>query len=291
VLLIFNPIVNKKYIMSDIFISASELAIITGHNSYKTPEEIILKYWKRHFKQNYNDFLEKMSTENKSIKKEETEFETINRIAKENNININVKKCLNNRNTESLNKNKDELFKETLNKVSSEDATKLKDAINKVTNTHFGIKNENNGIDLYSQKTNSKVEITHKYFKKELSVIENNFGTVDSWYLGGKVDGLTNIDGEKIIVEIKNRVNKLFNCVRDYEKVQCFAYMYILDINNVHLVETLKSSKNQNMNIMNISYNEEFMDDIIEKIEQFIYNFYDFLEDDTQKEQLLVNSK
>lgn len=275
--------------MSEIFISASELAIITGHNQYKEPSEIILKYWKRHFKQNYNDFLEKMKKESKDIKKEETEFETINRIAKKNNININVKKCLNTKNTESLNKNKDELFKETLSKVSADDSKKLKDAINRVTNTHFGIKNENKGIELYSQKTQCKVELTNTYFKKELSVIENNCGNIDSWYLGGKVDGLTNIDGEKTIVEIKNRVNKLFNCVRDYEKVQCFAYMYILDIKNVHLAETLKSSKNQNMNIINISYNDDFMDNIIEKIEQFIYDFYDFLDDDKQKEQLLIN--
>ena len=43
------------------------------------------------------------------------------------------------------------------------------------------------------------------------------------------------------------------------------------------------------MNIINISYNDDFMDNIIEKIEQFIYDFYDFLDDDKQKEQLLIN--
>ena len=31
-----------------IFICASDLAVITGHNPYKEKDEIILKYWKKH---------------------------------------------------------------------------------------------------------------------------------------------------------------------------------------------------------------------------------------------------
>ena len=58
---------------------------------------------------------------------------------------------------------------------------------------------------------------------------------------GGKVDGIasvpinTNPKGKgkgklktkQVILKIKNRVNRLFNEVRDYEKVQCYAYMYL----------------------------------------------------------------
>ena len=54
--------------------------------------------------------------------------------------------------------------------------------------------------------------------------------------------------------------------MKTYEKVQCYAYMYILDIDNVHLSETLKNNnENQNMNIICINYKQDYMDNILEK--------------------------
>ena len=50
----------------------------------------------------------------------------------------------------------------------------------------------------------------------------------DNWYVGGKVDGIT--DNNEII-EIKNRMYKLFFKLRDYEKVQIYMYMFINNIN------------------------------------------------------------
>ena len=39
---------------------------------------------------------------------------------------------------------------------------------------------------------------------------------MDIWTVGGKVDGIAiDKDGNKTILEIKNRVNRLFNTVRD----------------------------------------------------------------------------
>ena len=102
---------------------------------------------------------------------------------------------------------------------------------------------------------------------------------MDIWTVGGKVDGIvTEKDGSKCILEIKNRVNKLFNTVRDYEKVQCYAYMYALNINSIHLSEILKSRKNNNMNIFEINFEEKFgQNEIIKNINNFVDNFYDFL--------------
>ena len=64
------------------------------------------------------------------------------------------------------------------------------------------------------------------------------------WSIGGKVDGIAfEEDNSKRILEIKNRVNKLFNVVRDYEKVQCYAYMYALDIPKYILLKFLNQEK------------------------------------------------
>ena len=97
----------------------------------------------------------------------------------------------------------------------------------------------------YINKKGNIVEKSGKYHKEELFIIDNEIdGVMDIWTVGEKVDGIAiDKDGNKIILEIKNRVNRLFNTVRDYEKVQCYAYMYALGYKYIHLSEILKSEK------------------------------------------------
>ena len=52
--------------------------------------------------------------------------------------------------------------------------------------------------------------------------------------LGGKVDGL--LLPENTVIEIKNRVNRLFFKLRDYEKVQYFLYL-LIEIQYLHHLE------------------------------------------------------
>ena len=44
----------------------------------------------------------------------------------------------------------------------------------------------------------------------------------NTWFIGGKIDGLTE---NNILIEIKNRMYRLFKTLRNYEKVQIFSYM------------------------------------------------------------------
>ena len=74
----------------------------------------------------------------------------------------------------------------------------------------------------YIKETGDKVNTIDKFFKKDLFKTKNNI-----WSLGGRIDG---INEEKTLIEIKNRVRRLFYKLRDYEKVQVFAYMYILGV-------------------------------------------------------------
>lgn len=56
-----------------------------------------------------------------------------------------------------------------------------------------------------------------------------------SFVLGGRVDGF--VDGK--LVEIKNRTNRLFGCVPEYERVQVECYMRLLGIDGCALIERL----------------------------------------------------
>ena len=279
----------------NIFICASDLAVITGHNPYKEKCEIILKYWKKHFKMDYLNTKEFMKNNKIGEKIEETHMECLERIAKENNLNVaDVKKglykCLDSKNTESLQNDKEKLISDVLKKLPEKQKTEFKESVNHITNTQFGIRYENNGVEIYKNLTGNLVEKSSKYHKEELFIIDNEIdNSMDIWSIGGKVDGIAfEEDNSKRILEIKNRVNKLFNVVRDYEKVQCYAYMYALDIPKIHLAEILKSRRNNNMNIFDIQFDENFWQkEILDNISNFVDDFYDFVKDPKRKIELL----
>ncbi len=282
-------------ITNNIFICASDLAVVTGHSPFKDKEEIILKYWKRHFNQDYLKTKEIMKKKKITQKIEETHMQCIERISKENSINIkalknDLYKCVNSKNTETLQKDKNALIENALKNVPEAQRQELKESLTHVTNTSFGIKNENDGVAVYMSKTGNSVEKTSKYFKEELFIIDNELtNTMDIWTIGGKVDGIaTDKKKKKIILEIKNRVKELFNTVRNYEKVQCYAYMYVLGIHRIHLAEILKSRVNNDMNIDEIIFDEEFWQTkIFDRISQFVDEFYEFLNNPKLKIDIL----
>ena len=286
---------NIKVMNRQIFMCASDLAIITGHNPYREKEEILLKYWKKHFKADYIETKSYMKKNKISEKIEESYMECIERISKENNIDLkeiktDLYKCLDTKNTENLQEKKEQLIKKVMSKLPKKHKEEFKESVNHITNTQFGIRFENNGVEIYQKLTGNSVEKSPKYHKEELFIIHNEFDDVmDIWTIGGKVDGIvTDKNGNKFILEIKNRVNRLFNNVRDYEKVQCYAYMYTLDIPNIYLAEILKSRKSNNMNIFKIEFDEEFwQNEILNNISIFVNDFYDFLNNKKRKIALL----
>ena len=134
------------------------------------------------------------------------------------------------------------------------------------------------------EQTGDKVNTVNKFFKKELFQTKHNV-----WSIGGKIDGIIlNPDDSKILVEVKNRVSKLFYNVRDYEKVQVLTYMNILGLNNAKLVESLKKDADCNINIIDIEFDSVFWEIEIErKLAKFIKNFEKLMRDENKKIELL----
>lgn len=76
------------------------------------------------------------------------------------------------------------------------------------------------------------------FHKQQQGVCQGAWGSLP-WYVGGKIDA---IDEEgKLLIEIKNRVNRLFYRVPFYEQVQVQAYLELLDLEEGILVECLKT--------------------------------------------------
>lgn len=277
----------------DFFICATDLTVITGSNPYRDINEIYIKLWKKHFNKDYIKYINYLKNKNIKTKKEETNIECIKRIAIENNLDlkkdINLESVLKTNNIEELNNHRDAILKKIKNKIPENVSKEFKESFNSVINTNFGIKYENKGGELYHTKTGNIITLDRKYHKKSVFDIDK-----DVWHFGGKVDGITEICKEGVktgcIIEIKNRVNRLFYTLKEYEKVQCYVYMFLLDIQKTHLCETLKSKDDSTLNIIEIDFDEIYWESILSKTEEFINDFYEFMENKKRKLEILKSA-
>ena len=238
----------------NICIYASELAVITGHNTYKDVSEIIIKLWQKNFPEDYESIIKEAKVN------VESPDEYIQRISKENNINIKekMKECLSSSDIVSMNKSKKEIMKQ-FDSIPEKDRKLVQDCIKEKTNTNFGTRHENTGIQKYMNDYNDKVKKVDTFFKRHIIKTDNN------WFIGGKIDG---INEDSILIEVKNRMNRLFYKLRDYEKVQIYAYMYILELEKARLVECYKKKGSCDINVIDINYEQEYWDiEIYSKIE------------------------
>ena len=287
----------------NIHISASELAVLTNHNQYRDKKELYIKYWKKYWKQDYDKIVKKLENSNKKPVLPETSSQTISRMAKEHNIpRETISKLYSaskSKNTNEMLKVKDEAVKSSLEKIPKKNQAEFLKQANSLAFTCFGTKNETSALDVYCDKMNFDVSTTNEYFHNDIFIIEEFDNQPDVWSIGGKIDGLIDSNNnetinEDIILEIKNRMRGLFNSLRDYEKVQCFAYMFILDKKCVHLAEYYKSSQSSqsnqsdSMNIIEVPWQDNFWyNQVVNKLSAFVDDFYLFLKSEDRKIAIL----
>lgn len=262
----------------NILINISQVAILTGDNPYQSKRDFLINFWEKYNKNDFNEYKEKV----KFIK--QNDIDIINNLSIKNKLNIEneLKNCMKSTDVNELKKAKKELF-DKIDNLSEIEKNNITKSITNVTNTNFGIRNENDITKLYENMTN-KIFIKDDIYRKKC-IIKNNLFNV---YIGGKIDG---IDSDKThIIEIKNRVKNLFYKLREYEKVQIMCYLYLFQIEKGHLVEALKKKSDSQINIIEVLYDKNYMDNIIEKLIVFGNYFNNFMNSDVLKKQILINN-
>jgi hypothetical protein len=77
------------------------------------------------------------------------------------------------------------------------------------------------------------------FYKAQQGVCSGTWGSLP-WYVGGKIDAID--EDRTLLIEIKNRVNRLFYRIPFYEQVQVQTYLHLLNLDKGVLVECLKST-------------------------------------------------
>lgn len=137
-------------------------------------------------------------------------------------------------------------------------------------NKTFGANNEGSFIKDFEFKTNIQVKDNNqKFFKMELGVTSKN---QYPWYLGGRIDGFHN--GR--LIEIKNRVSRVFNVIPGYDNIQFQCYLQLLNLEHGDLLQRLKSDPDNTNELATTIHRDDqlFKTVVIPRLQ----NFCDFLE-------------
>ena len=268
---------KKHFDKNNICIFASELASLIGLNNFKSPSETLYRIWNKNFTSDFERVYKNLGDKANLLEDKKTSF---NKIAKKynKNLDIDLEKCIDSKDIEGMMTKRKQLL-EDCKDMDFKDKKKIEENIINLTNTGFGTKNESRSIHIYTQMTGTPV-INIADFYKRILLKSGEY----NWYVGGKIDGIC---ADKTIIEVKNRMHKLFYNLREYEKIQTYSYMFILESRKSQLVETYMKGKQPEVNIIDVEFEEIYWNYIYHRITLFVDYFNEFMKDDKLKEKLL----
>ncbi len=289
---------SKKYIILNtnskqmsnpinLHIFISEIAIITGDNPYVSKRDFLIDFWKRF---DELDYLETVRLAD--VKSKVSDVEKIKEVCKENGVDKKkiaeiekkIKESNSVKDTKSLSKLKEEI-KQLVGPVKSvEQKKELEKSVVKVANTNFGTGNEKSVLELVQAKIGQEI-VKDDIYRKKYIFKSDDFGIC----IGGKIDGICS--DSRIIIEIKNRVRKLFFSLREYEKVQMMFYLFLHNVDSGKLVEAFKTKTDVQINIIDVVRNEVYLDSLIGKIILFGKFFVKFIGNKSLKKSFLKGTE
>ena len=241
-------------------IRASEVAACIGKNPYKTIEEMVDIYVNKC----------KGDSIDHSFDISKKDLETLIRTTiphREYDLNL----CNNDEDYNILHQSiVKEVSRKSINATTNKDSEQLekkltenlpdvcKKCINTEINTKRGIVCENKNLNRYESNNNKTVKNRNskifylKILSKEKFILR----------ISGKVDGIEGEGDNKVLIETKNRRNRLFDEIPEYEKVQMCIYMKMTDIKTAKLLQYYDDQES----VMDYDYDLDFWNEIEEKL-------------------------
>lgn len=122
--------------------------------------------------------------------------------------------------------------------LAEEDRRLVNDVLKRNLYTTYGNMHEHRVLTYVRDRLGIKCREDPTFYKAPQGECTGPWGSF-TWYVGGKIDAID--EDRTLLIEIKNRVNRLFYRIPFYESVQVQAYLHLLDLERGVLVECLKS--------------------------------------------------
>jgi hypothetical protein len=244
-----------------IVIFASKLASVINRNPYCKPEETALEMFSRDFYPQYIKTLERLNM-----------IERVDFIVEPNAKLVEISPKL----VELISSDQPDLPEiDAFARNEGLGDSNLENDIKKYIQTERGIWHETANMQQLG------IEYTQPVVPYKMTLTLSNG---DDILLYGRIDGLAiDSEGKEYVIESKNRQYKLFNEVRDYERIQCVAYIKLTNSTKCLLAEHFNGSHINHW----IHTSDDEWRDIVIQLETFCVYFKSMLMDESMQNDLV----
>jgi len=206
-----------------VVLKASDVAAILGRNQYKPRTEVLDELWKKYSPDTFTGKT-KRDRANEILNVSDTAREVLNCVSKikakdsteVQNIVANVRKHIN-----------------SDSNLSEEQKAEIISHITSNVYTAHGARSEDKTSDKVQSTEGVRLVRDNAFYNYEVCTLGET-----KFVVTGKIDRIEERpDGSKVLVEIKNRTNRLFRRVVDYELIQVQVYLQMLGLVHARLVE------------------------------------------------------
>lgn len=241
-----------------LFLYASNVAACIGKNKYKHPHDVLESVWKRVDPRGFGEALERHNV-----------VDVADRLASLVVMNPGVEKAVS-----AAENTIPQTSAETSRAVdaipipaalSKEDSKIVRDAVRETVFTRYGTRKEDDVFDYIKKELAFDVVKDASLYSVKLG---EHRGT--EYHVCGRVDGVS--EDKTRVIEIKNRVHRLFGSIPEYEKLQLQTYMHLVpNAEKSVLVECVRSAGGSlALNVMEMDKDDLlWTDEIVPKLKIF----------------------
>lgn len=226
-----------------IILKASDVAAIIGRNPYKPRSDILTEYWKKYSPQTFTG---KTTTDRAN---EALDISPVARTIMNSAVSVKARDS-----TEAA--RTFEAARVALSADTSLSETQRAEVIDHVRSkvyTSHGTRSEDRTSTKVMAETGARLVRDNSFYNLDVAEINGH-----TFMVRGVIDRIEEKpDGSRVLVEIKNRMNRLFKRVVDYEMIQVQVYLQMLGLVHARLVE---------------QYNSQVMSHDIDRDEEMVQN-------------------
>lgn len=210
-----------------VILKASDVAAIIGRHQYKARDDVFNEYWKKYSPETFTGQTKKDKALEVLSSSESAQKVLADALA--------VQTKDSSEAASTFEKARAEVNSDP--KLSAEQKASVIDHLRTEVYTSHGTRSEDRTSEKVTKDTGVRLVRDDAFYNLEVCTLGSN-----RFVICGKIDRIEEKpDGSRVLVEIKNRTNRLFRRVPEYEHIQIQVYLQMLGLVRARLVEQYNS--------------------------------------------------
>ena len=265
--------------LQSVILYASQIAACIGCNRHKKPAEALESMWERMAPESYRDALRRTGS---TTEIDRVQYIIDNDASVKHVVDESTLSCAH---SHDVAMKYDEASRVISRMDMAVDDKKVIDAtVKRNLYTNYGTASEHHALVKVRETLGINARVDDTFYKTHICDVD---GT--ALWVGGKIDAITD---DRLVIEIKNRIRRLFYKVPFYEIIQLQTYLHLLDVSRGAIVECLTTPNDSQINIVPVRRDRGLWDEtIVPKMRAFVRVLRHLLEDTAFQDAYLLSPK